>query len=1086
MKNNITLLRHGQVLLTALVTLLSGMEHARAENRPKIEIVPVLGHSAVVLSVAFSPDGTRVLSGSWDHTMMLWDTATGALIRTFEGHSGGVSSVAFSPSGNRVLSGSWDGTIKLWEAPTGALIRTFKDTGAVNSVAFSPDGARMLSGSDDKTIKLWDVGTGALIRTFEGHSDRVRSVTFSPDADRVLSGSSDKTIRLWNAATGEPMRIFKGHSGVVVAVAFSPEGGRVLSGSEDKTINLWDAASGGLIRTFTGHADRVWSVVFLPDGGRVLSGSGDETIKLWDAATGGLIRTFRGHVHPVTSLAFLPDGNRVLSGGYDHTIKLWDGATGALIRTFEGRSDQASSVAVSPDGGRILSSSRDRTIKLWDAPTGALIRTLDGHSSWVRSVAFSPDGTRVLSGSWDHTIKLWEAATGALTRTFEGHSDGIWSVAYSPDGGRVLSGSEDKSIKLWDAATGALIRTFQGHSGRIASVAFSPDGGRVLSGSYDKTVRLWDAATGALIRTFDGSDFVDSVAFSPDGRRVLSGGGDIKLWDAATGALIRTFKEAGGVNSVAFSADGGRVLSASYHNTIRLWDVATGALIRTFEGHSGWVQSVAFSPDGARVLSGGSAVRIWNLATGKLIGSLIGSRDGEWLAVTPEGFFAASPSDAKVLSVVRGLDVSTVGQLHQSLFNPDLVRESLAHDPQGEVREASTVMNLEKVLDSGPAPVVAITSHPSGSALTEDVVAVKARITDKGKGIGRIEWRVNGVTAAVSAKPTGGGPDYDVTRQLALDPGENTIEVVAYNGSNLLASLPARTKIRFTGAPATAKPNLYILAIGINKYVDTGWKVPGTDEEEYFSQLTYAVADATAFAEEMKKAGEGLYGKVTVRTALDEQATRANLDGIVQELSGEIKPRDTFVFFAAGHGYSIRQSGRFFLIPQDHQGGTNPKALTSQAIGQELLQEWIANRIKAKKAIILLDTCRSGALTAGYTRSRIDEKPSEAGVGRLHEATGRPVLTAAAAGEDALEVRKLGHGVFTTALIDALHHGDRDGDGLIEVSELASYVEEHVPKLADGSEVRAAITKRGPGDGGRQSAHFGSTGGDYALASRLP
>lgn len=295
-----------------------------------------------------------------------------------------------------------------------------------------------------------------------------------------------------------------------------------------------------------------------------------------------------------------------------------------------------------------------------------------------------------------------------------------------------------------------------------------------------------------------------------------------------------------------------------------------------------------------------------------------------------------------------------------------------------------------------------------------------------------------------------------------------------------MASLPAQATIAYTGPSRSAKPNLYVLAIGINQYVDRG------DGETYFPKLNYAVADAKAFAEEMKKAGEGLYGKVMVRKALDEQATRTGLDRIVQEVAAEIQPRDTFVLFAAGHGYSTKQEGRYYLIPRDYQGGTNPMALASRAIGQDSLQDWVANRIKAKKAIILLDTCRSGALTAGYTRSRIDERPTEAGVGRLHEATGRPVLTAAAAGEDALEVGKLHHGVFTTALIDALHHGDRDGDGLIEVSELAAYVEEHVPKLADGSEVRAAIIKRGTGDSDRQSAHFGSTGGDFALVKRLP
>src|SRR5262249_43504843 len=152
-----------------------------------------------------------------------------------------------------------------------------------------------------------------------------------------------------------------------------------------------------------------------------------------------------------------------------------------------------------------------------------------------------------------------------------------------------------------------------------------------------------------------------------------------------------------------------------------------------------------------------------------------------------------------------------------------------------------------------------------------------------------------------------------------------------------------------------------------------------------------------------------------------------------------------FVMFAAAHG--ISNNGRFYLIPQDHQGGDNPEALASRAIGQERLQDWIANRIKAKKAIILLDTCESGALVSGYTRSRTDAPASEAAIGRLHEATGRPVLTAAAAGKAAFEGYK-SHGVFTFALMDALHQGDSNGNGLIELSELVMHVQGLVPKLS--------------------------------------
>src|SRR5262249_32881791 len=151
------------------------------------------------------------------------------------------------------------------------------------------------------------------------------------------------------------------------------------------------------------------------------------------------------------------------------------------------------------------------------------------------------------------------------------------------------------------------------------------------------------------------------------------------------------------------------------------------------------------------------------------------------------------------------------------LFSPDLVREALAGDPSGEVAKAAEGINLEKVLDSGPAPSVAITSPASGSQSANGLVEAIGRLQDRGKGSGRVGRRVNGITAAVGAKPAvGDGPVYTPPHPLALDPGDNTIEMVAYNGSNLLASLPARTTVKFSGPADTTKPRLHILAIGID------------------------------------------------------------------------------------------------------------------------------------------------------------------------------------------------------------------------------------------------------------------------------
>ncbi|KAL4738277.1 WD40 repeat-like protein [Aspergillus similis] len=568
------------------ISVFSGTEKSWGADLQTLE-----GHSHFVQSVAFSPDGQRIVSGSYDSTIKLWDAQTGLEMQTLEGHSAPVRSVAFSPDGQRIVSGSADKTIKLWDAQTGLELQNLEGhSNFVLSVAFSPDGKRIVSGSNDSTVKLWDTQTGLEPRTLEGHSGTVHSVAFSPDGQRIVSGSDDKTMKIWDAQTGLELRTLEGHSCTVQSVAFSPDGQRIVSGSDDKTIKLWDAQTGLELQTLRRPSYEVHSVAFSPDGQRIVSGSHNTTsIMLWDAQTGLELQTLQGHSFPVFSVAFSPDNQRIVSGSYDRTVKLWDARTGLELQSLEGNYDCVLAVAFSPDGQRIVWGSA-RTIKLWDAQTGLVLRNLEGHSRLVESVAFSPDGQRIVSGSHDCTVKLWEAQTGLELRTLEGHSDTVRSVAFSPDDQRIVSGSDDKAIKLWDAQTGLELRSLEGHSDFVWSVAFSPDSQRIVSGSADSTIKLWDAQTGLEMQTLEGhSAPVQSVAFSPDGQRIVSGSNDmtVKLWDAQSGLELENLEGHWNyVLSVAFSPDGKRIVSGSNDSTVKLWDAQTGLELLTLEGQS--------------------------------------------------------------------------------------------------------------------------------------------------------------------------------------------------------------------------------------------------------------------------------------------------------------------------------------------------------------------------------------------------------------------------------------------------------------------------------------------------------------------
>ena len=385
-------------------------------------------------------------------------------------------------------------------------------------------------------------------------------------------------------------------------------------------------------------------------------------------------------------------------------------------------------------------------------------------------------------------------------------------------------------------------------------------------------------------------------------------------------------------------------------------------------------------------------------------------------------------------------------QVYQSLFNPDLVREALAGDPDHEVEKAAKDLNLEKVLDSGKPPVVSFVTPVEGASMNADALAAEGVVSDEGGGIGRIEWRVNGLTVGVEYPPQGVGKSYSVSRTLPLDEGKNDIELVAYNGKNLMASVAAKTKVTSTAARKAKAERLHVIVFGLNDYERTG-----------LPNLHYAVPDALAIGKALKEAGKGLYASITVTGVLDPgivppkdmdrvfEATSSGLEKAFEAVAQEAQVQDTFVFFAAGHGTAVQ--GRFHLLAQDYyREGDTDASIKSRGIGQEKLQAWIAN-IKAKRGLILLDSCESGAAVTGASRNDAD-----AALGKLHEATGRLVITAANVSQAALEGYE-DHGVFTSAILDALVNGDTNDNGTIEVSEIADWVQAKVPELS--KELRA-------------------------------
>jgi WD40 repeat protein len=884
----------------------------------------------------------------------------------------------------------------------------------------------------------------------------VTSAVFSPDGTRIATGGAgDKIVNLWNAETGQLVQAFGDHPPTFsyrVRLAFSPDGARLLV-ADNTTLKVWEAAKGTLIHSLRGDDPGegrrrlgglgTTFVAFSADGTLALSSDYENGLQFWSLETGQLARTFKSKLGKFVALS--PDGKRAVSGQLYSKVKVWDLASEQLLQTFEGHSNSVGSVATSPDGAHFLTI--DNKLRLWDAASGRLARTIKDRG---QSVVFSPDATRLFAASYD-AVKLWDVGSGQLVLGLKTPSPDL--VAFSPDGTKLLAFVTDSpslqqgkpadrasAVLTWDAVSGTPVRAFKVQSsiGLRPPAAFSRDGTRFLPvPNSDQPLTVWDVTSEQVLHTFGGrsTNHMQSAAFSPDSAQIASGhiDGAIKLWEVATGRLIRTLWHAKSVDAVSFSRDGTRLLSGSADATVKLWDMATGQVVRTFEGHTANVRSVAFTPDEKHVISGGydTTARVWDMTTGEQLALLITANDDEWLAITPEGFFDASPKGAEMLSVVRGLEVYSIDQFYQVLYRPDLVREKLAGDPEGKVRAAAAKLDLSKLVESGRVPSVTVVSHKAQDTSPDDLVTVEARLVDQGGGIGRTEWRINGVTVGVVEQVAGtAGQPVSVKQVIALDPGENTIEAVAYNGANLVASVPARTKILWTGSEAKAPPRLYVLVVGINDYLDATLK------------LTYAVPDAKSLASALKEAGQGLYEDVIVIHVLDGDATAAKLDVIFTDLAAKVRPRDVFLFFAAGHGKTL--DGRYYFIPQDMRYHTE-QSLVRDAIGQDRLQAWFA-RILAKKSVLMFDTCEAGSLTERTkTRGGLEQKTA---LGRLIQATGRATLTASSATQEAYEGHG-GHGVFTFSLLDALGRADTNGNGLVELTELIQHVDGLVPAITE-------------------------------------
>ncbi|CAE6421796.1 unnamed protein product [Rhizoctonia solani] len=473
--------------------------------------------SGKVHSLALSPDGTRILIGCSDFTVLILSAFDGsAQVGPLQGHTGYVSSVAFSPDGARIVSASYS-SVRVWNSTSGTLIAgPFKNhIGYINSVSFSPDGTRVVSGGHDCAVRIWNVDDGTtLCDPLIVHVEPICCVQFSPDGALIASPSTIHAIQLWDSRSGIPVSApLKGHTARVECLAFTPDGTKLVSGSRDATVRVWNIPSGTPVTSpFEGHTFLVDSIAISPDGTRVAS-AGNGNMRVWDIDTGMLVAgPFFGYDISPNSLAYSPDGTRIFSGSPAGTICVRNARDGIHPSSSFPSQDVLTgikSVVFCPNNVNFMSSDGYGTLRIWNVADGSL--TTSPNKAKIIPSPFStlsPNGSLVASTN-SGKLEIVDTVNGTLVAgPFEIERDSLSTLQFSRNNRVVIIGCLDGTINVCDLQSGnTTVGSFVAHHKRVSSISESPDCSLLVSHSdYELAIRVWNIVDPALdLQVFNNS-----------------------------------------------------------------------------------------------------------------------------------------------------------------------------------------------------------------------------------------------------------------------------------------------------------------------------------------------------------------------------------------------------------------------------------------------------------------------------------------------------------------------------------------------------------------------------------------------------
>ena len=477
--------------------------------------VTYTGHTAPVNTVAVSPDGKWIISGSDDKTLRIWSTKTRKVHQVLPGHNSSILKVAISPKGQFIGSASDDKTIRIWNK--NKTISVLWHKGPVTFVKFHPEGSSIVSASADKTTRLWNIINGQEIRTFKEDQTLVNDISFSPDGNTVAIAYKNKPAVLLNLGTEIPVAYIDRENKNTRGITYSPDGKYIVSAT-NSIVRLWHTPQKKHIAFFGDHSATVNSVSYSPDGKRFVSSSQDQTVKLWDVKSRKLLTSLRGHKHKVVRVEYTQDF--IIGASENNQLYVWSAKDFSLKGSLAGEQSFAVSndrlvykdktkivirnlqsntiehsinykeklfvLRYSYDGNWLIAGSTN--IQLWHLQAPHYSYVLYNGNAAIRTLVHTR-GDKIIFSKSDGVIHVWDLKKREEVQTFRGHKGAITQLFYDGKFHALFSASQDDTVIWWDLVTSKKVSVVAQHRKGVLSIDHL--NGVLLTASLDKTIRLW-------------------------------------------------------------------------------------------------------------------------------------------------------------------------------------------------------------------------------------------------------------------------------------------------------------------------------------------------------------------------------------------------------------------------------------------------------------------------------------------------------------------------------------------------------------------------------------------------------------------